>query len=115
MNGRANMAFEPVEVCEQHDGEFARIVRDALTLLDLDKRELAREFQVAEWIISLWADGTACPGTHVQLSVLAWLARRAMNAAQVPARGSKTTIEAFAEPVWRRSGVEEPKFFWGLA
>lgn len=85
MNGRANMAFEPAGVCEslrEEVPDFANLVQDSLTFLD--KREFAREFEVADWIVSRWADGTACPGIHVQLSIRSWITRRAMELAQVP-------------------------------
>lgn len=79
------MAFDSAEVCEPLNGErvpdFANLVQDALTFLD--KREFAREFEVAEWIVSRWADGTARPGNHVQLSIRLWITRRTAELAQV--------------------------------
>lgn len=78
------MAFKPAEVCQPLTGEavpdFASLVQDALTFLD--KREFAREFEVAEWVVSRWADGTARPGFHVQHSVRLWVTRRVEELAQ---------------------------------
>jgi hypothetical protein len=85
MNVRADMAFEPASGSERLRGDgvpdFANMVRDCLPFLD--KRDLAREFEVPEWIVSRWADGTACPGTHIQVAILSWITRQAINVAQV--------------------------------
>jgi transcriptional regulator with XRE-family HTH domain len=58
------------------DKDFAEIVNSASTVLNIHRRELAEEFQVAESTVSRWANGVARPLPGMQNLIISYINKR---------------------------------------